>query len=110
MTACLYDAFFFAWPDVSDIRHVINYDCPGTIEDYVHRIGRTARAGQTGTSHTLVTEEDATIGKTVQQLVSLLEKSGQEVPEDLRTLAYRHRKGGEKILSRPIRLFCIKYV
>ena len=34
--------------DVSDITTVINYDFPGTMEDYIHRIGRTARAGATG--------------------------------------------------------------
>ena len=34
--------------DVKDIRHVVNYDMPGQIEDYVHRIGRTGRAGSKG--------------------------------------------------------------
>lgn len=34
--------------DVKDIRHVINYDMPNQIEDYVHRIGRTGRAGAKG--------------------------------------------------------------
>lgn len=36
--------------DVKDIRHVINYDMPNQIEDYVHRIGRTGRAGAKGES------------------------------------------------------------
>jgi ATP-dependent RNA helicase DDX5/DBP2 len=34
--------------DVKDVRHVVNYDFPGQIEDYVHRIGRTGRAGAKG--------------------------------------------------------------
>ena len=37
--------------DIDDIEHVINYSMPLTIEDYIHRIGRTARAGKTGTAH-----------------------------------------------------------
>ena len=40
--------------DISDITHVINYDEPGTYEDYIHRIGRTGRAEKTGTSITFV--------------------------------------------------------
>ncbi len=45
--------------DVAGITHVINYDVPGTREDYVHRIGRTARAGASGVGVTLVTHEQA---------------------------------------------------
>lgn len=40
--------------DIPDISHVINYDEPATREDYVHRIGRTARAGKQGTAYTFV--------------------------------------------------------
>jgi superfamily II DNA/RNA helicase len=43
--------------DVDEITHVINFDPPGTSEDYVHRIGRTGRAGRTGTGITLVLPE-----------------------------------------------------
>ena len=45
--------------DVNDIKFVINYDFPNDTEDYVHRIGRTARAGNTGTAYTLFTSEDS---------------------------------------------------
>jgi ATP-dependent RNA helicase RhlE len=45
--------------DVAGITHVINYDIPNTREDYVHRIGRTARAGARGVGVTLVTHEQA---------------------------------------------------
>jgi superfamily II DNA/RNA helicase len=45
--------------DVAGITHVINYDIPGTSEDYVHRIGRTARAGASGVGVTLVTHDQA---------------------------------------------------
>lgn len=42
--------------DIPDIEHVINYDVPQNAEEYIHRIGRTARAGKTGTSVTFVSE------------------------------------------------------
>lgn len=44
--------------DIKDISHVINYDMPNDIETYIHRIGRTARAGASGKSITFVTPED----------------------------------------------------
>lgn len=44
---------------VDDISHVINYSLPDQPDDYVHRIGRTGRAGQTGISISLISEDDA---------------------------------------------------
>lgn len=44
---------------VDDVTHVINYTLPDTPDDYVHRIGRTGRAGQTGVSISLIGEDDA---------------------------------------------------
>lgn len=49
--------------DVPDVDVVLNYTFPLTIEDYVHRIGRTARAGRTGTAYTLFTKEDKVRGR-----------------------------------------------
>jgi ATP-dependent RNA helicase DDX5/DBP2 len=45
--------------DIKNIKAVINFDFPGCIEDYIHRIGRTGRAGATGSSYTFITEKDA---------------------------------------------------
>ena len=45
--------------DVSDVRYVINFDVPADPEDYIHRIGRTGRAGETGWALTFVTVNDA---------------------------------------------------
>lgn len=42
--------------DIPDIEHVINYDVPQNAEEYIHRIGRTARAGKKGSSYTFVSE------------------------------------------------------
>lgn len=44
--------------DIEDITHVINYDFPRDIEEYVHRVGRTGRAGKTGISISYVTRQD----------------------------------------------------
>jgi superfamily II DNA/RNA helicase len=45
--------------DVSGITHVVNFDLPGAAEDYVHRVGRTARAGSTGIGITFVADDQA---------------------------------------------------
>lgn len=74
--------------DIDDITHVINYDFPNTIEDYIHRIGRTARHEKTGTSLTFFTYNDAS---KVQDLIKVLEDSNQDVPEELQELANRLR-------------------
>lgn len=47
--------------DVKNITHVFNYDYPNNSEDYVHRIGRTGRAGSKGTAITLFTTESKLI-------------------------------------------------
>jgi ATP-dependent RNA helicase RhlE len=44
--------------DVADIQHVVNYDLPHTVEDYVHRVGRTARAGATGHATSFAAPEE----------------------------------------------------
>ena len=44
--------------DIDDISHVINYDVPQTPDEYVHRVGRTARAGRTGVAITLITPSE----------------------------------------------------
>lgn len=45
------------YEDVRDITHVLNYDYPNNSEDYVHRIGRTGRAGAKGTAITFFTTD-----------------------------------------------------
>ena len=46
------------YTDVKDIKYVINYDLPNVIEDYIHRIGRTARAGATGIAYSLFVKKN----------------------------------------------------
>jgi superfamily II DNA/RNA helicase len=53
--------------DISDISHVINFDLPRVAEDYVHRIGRTGRAGATGISYSLFTRQDRNLVRAIEQ-------------------------------------------
>ncbi|KAK4380158.1 hypothetical protein RND71_002020 [Anisodus tanguticus] len=72
--------------DIPDIRVVINYDFPTGIEDYVHRIGRTGRAGATGVAYTFLSDQD---WKCVPDLVKVMEGANQQVPPDVREMALR---------------------
>ena len=65
---------------------VINYDFPTGVEDYVHRIGRTGRAGATGVAHTFFGDQDA---KHASDLIKLLEGANQRVPDEIRDMASR---------------------
>ncbi|MGA2793415.1 MAG: DEAD/DEAH box helicase [Roseiarcus sp.] len=55
--------------DIPDVSHVINYDAPHHPEDYVHRIGRTGRAGKLGVALTIVTRADARAIDEIEKLV-----------------------------------------
>ena len=66
--------------DIPGVEVVINFTFPLTIEDYVHRIGRTGRAGTYGTSHTLFTSFDKAHAGALQ---NILREAKQEVPEPL---------------------------
>lgn len=107
--------------DIGDITHVINYDFPRDIEEYVHvsllkcpdiqsmmcnkfilcpvqRVGRTGRAGKTGTSISFVTRSD---WDRAGELIKILEEAEQEVPEELRKMkerfdAMKERRDREK--------------
>lgn len=69
--------------DVKQLILVINYDCPNHYEDYVHRCGRTGRAGNKGYAYTFITHEQ---GRYAGDIVRALELSGVPVPEDVRNL------------------------
>jgi superfamily II DNA/RNA helicase len=56
--------------DVKGVSHVVNYDVPWHPDDYVHRIGRTGRAGATGKAFTLMTPEDAEAVAQIEKLTS----------------------------------------
>ena len=57
--------------DIPDVSHVINYDIPLDPEAYVHRVGRTARAGKPGTAITFVTPRERGLLRTIEQLTGV---------------------------------------
>jgi len=67
--------------DIPDVEVVINYSFPLTVEDYVHRIGRTGRAGKSGISHTFFV--GANDKPRAGELINVLKEAGQVVPEEL---------------------------
>jgi superfamily II DNA/RNA helicase len=81
--------------DINNVEYVVNYDFPLDIENYVHRIGRTARSDKKGTSITLITDNEA---RFATKLVQILRESNQTVPEDLLELVQFARE--EKIQTR----------
>lgn len=70
--------------DIPHVTHVVNYDLPTDIDDYVHRIGRTGRAGNTGLSTAFFNRGNRGI---VRDLIELLKEAHQEVPGFLENIA-----------------------
>ncbi|WVR08901.1 ATP-dependent RNA helicase DBP2-A [Kwoniella sp. DSM 27419] len=77
--------------DVKDIGYVINYDFPNNCEDYIHRIGRTGRAGAKGVSYTYFTTDNS---KQARELVQILRESKSDVPPELEQMAMYGGGGG----------------
>ncbi|KAJ8503059.1 hypothetical protein ONZ45_g11191 [Pleurotus djamor] len=71
--------------DIPNVTHVINYDLPSDIDDYVHRIGRTGRAGNTGISTAFFNRGNKNI---VKELVELLREANQDIPNWLESVAH----------------------
>ncbi|ORX56516.1 DEAD-domain-containing protein [Piromyces finnis] len=80
--------------DIPNVEYVLNYTFPLTIEDYIHRIGRTGRAGSSGVSHTLFTQYDKAHAG---ELSNVLRDAKQEVPEALRNFGGTVKKKEHKI-------------
>ncbi|XP_062390249.1 DEAD-box helicase 3 X-linked a isoform X6 [Sardina pilchardus] len=74
--------------DISNVKHVINFDLPSDIEEYVHRIGRTGRVGNLGLATSFYNDKNSNITK---DLLDILVESKQEVPSWLESLAYEHQ-------------------
>mgnify|MGYP003961814653 CR=1 FL=1 len=75
--------------DIKDITIVINYDMPLNIESYVHRIGRTGRAGNKGRALSFYTSENAKLSR---KLVAILQDARQKVPDELMQLTRMNTK------------------
>lgn len=79
--------------DIDNVEYVINFTFPLTIEDYVHRIGRTARGEKTGVAHTFYCSNEAgCLKKNAALLIGVLEKANQTVPKELFDFGVHVRK------------------
>merc|ERR1719383_1409888 len=80
--------------DIPNVRHVINFDLPSEVDEYVHRIGRTGRAGNTGWATSFFNESNM---KIAPGLVDLLSEAKQDVPDKLKQIARAyHDNGGRR--------------
>ncbi|KAK4392392.1 DEAD-box ATP-dependent RNA helicase 37 [Sesamum angolense] len=92
--------------DIPHVAHVINFDLPNDIDDYVHRIGRTGRAGKTGLATAFFNENNMSLAK---PLAGLMQEANQEVPDWLTRFASRvsygskNRRGGGRFGARDFR-------
>ncbi|KAL3532353.1 hypothetical protein ACH5RR_005874 [Cinchona calisaya] len=82
--------------DIPHVAHVINFDLPRDIDDYVHRIGRTGRAGKSGLATAFFSDKNAPLAKA---LVELMQEAKQLVPSWLKQYAetsYTYGGGGAR--------------
>ncbi|AES71876.1 putative RNA helicase [Medicago truncatula] len=79
--------------DIPHVAHVVNFDLPNDIDDYVHRIGRTGRAGKKGLATAFFNENNTSMARSLQDL---MQEANQEVPAWLSRFAARSSFGGGK--------------
>lgn len=76
---------------------VVNFDAPSSVERYMHRIGRTGRAGRDGLAYTFLSSSDSDI---FFDLRNALESSGNKVPHELAAHPAAHAKPGSEEAAR----------
>ncbi|KAL4351824.1 hypothetical protein GQ457_06G025250 [Hibiscus cannabinus] len=79
--------------DIPHVAHVVNFDLPNDIDDYVHRIGRTGRAGKSGLATAFFNDSNLSLAR---PLAELMHEANQEVPQWLTHYASRAPYGGNK--------------
>ncbi|CAB4068585.1 DDX43 [Lepeophtheirus salmonis] len=81
--------------DVEDISHVINFDFPNSMEEYVHRIGRSGRAGKKGSSISFMTYRDRPLA---QGLIDIMTEANQPIPRTIKSqcFVYKHAQKSTK--------------
>ena len=85
--------------DIPDVSHIFNFDVPWQPDDYVHRIGRTGRAGKEGFSATIVTPEDVKAVESIGKLIGETPQWLGEAPDEATLAEGRSRKRGR---GRPV--------
>ncbi|KAJ4849582.1 DEAD-box ATP-dependent RNA helicase 52 [Turnera subulata] len=79
--------------DIPHVAHVVNFDLPNDIDDYVHRIGRTGRAGKTGLATAFFSDNNSSLAR---PLADLMQEANQEVPAWLSRYASKVQYSGGK--------------
>uniref|UniRef100_A0A1B0D7R1 RNA helicase n=1 Tax=Phlebotomus papatasi TaxID=29031 RepID=A0A1B0D7R1_PHLPP len=79
--------------DIPHVKHVINFDLPSDVEEYVHRIGRTGRMGNLGVATSFFNDKNRNI---CADLVELLVETKQDVPDFLEEIISQERSGGRR--------------
>ncbi len=82
--------------DVSKVSHVINFDLPNDYDDYIHRIGRTARAGNKGDAITLIDQADEWHWKKIEEMIRQ-EIVLQELPEGIEVLDTEFKENQDQL-------------
>ena len=81
--------------DVPHIEHIINYDMPQAPEDFIHRIGRTARAGSVGEAVSFLTQKDTRIWRSIERLLNKEEfKKKKGNPKYESNPKFKHKRRG----------------
>merc|ERR1712176_439317 len=78
--------------DIDDIKMVVNFDFPNDLESYVHRIGRTGRAGKKGVAVSFFVAEKN--GRMAKEIIEILSRTNQNIPSELHQAAATNRGGG----------------
>jgi len=86
---------------IDDVSHVFNYDLPQIAEDYVHRIGRTARAGASGEAHSFACEDTAFYLPEIEEYISMAVPMESVTAELLPEIKPRKRIQRERVPHRP---------
>jgi len=86
--------------DFKNVSTVVNYDFPQSITSYIHRIGRTGRAGNHGTALTYFSDEDVEF---LRSIANLMQKSGLKVEDWMLNLKPATNKRWKEIEKQPVR-------
>ncbi|NWW88114.1 DDX52 helicase, partial [Rhynochetos jubatus] len=85
--------------DFKGVNMVINYDLPTSAVEYIHRIGRTGRAGHRGKAVTFFTEDDKPL---LRSIASVIQRAGCPVPDYIKHLPKLQSKQKKKFIKKPL--------
>jgi len=81
--------------DFKNVGCVVNYDCPANRTTYIHRIGRTGRAGQKGKAITFYSSQDMHV---IRSIANVVREAGGSAPEWMKSLDKKHDQSAQRAL------------